>query len=307
MTRKQTIGADMLVGAILVFAVLMLAGCGAQVPDVKGKTLEQARKELSVAELKLGKKAYDASARGRLWTVVSQSPASGQRAAADSSVDITLAGAPPVSVPAVSGKPAAVASALASAGLTVGKVVRSYNGSVPAGAVVSQNPTAGADAPRGSAVTLVVSKGPAPVRVPHVLGKTGSDAKNTLRAAGFKIVVVTRDSAARKGTVLAQAPKASRLLQPGKRVVLTVSTGVELVTVPDVVRMYGQAPEGDLSDPDAFTAGLNDYVNGRLAALGLRARLVWVSPFSDPRFGEQSPTAGSRVPRGTTITAWMEM
>jgi hypothetical protein len=55
---------------------------------------------------------------------------------------------------------AAATTALGNAGLTVGTVSNAASTTVPAGAVISQNPGAGTLVAPGSAVALVVSSGP---------------------------------------------------------------------------------------------------------------------------------------------------
>ena len=68
-----------------------------------------------------------------------------------------------VVVPNVVGKTEAEArSAITSAGLTVGTVTQEYSNTVPAGKVIRQNPAAGTEVDRGSAVNIVVSKGAQP-------------------------------------------------------------------------------------------------------------------------------------------------
>ncbi len=57
---------------------------------------------------------------------------------------------------------AAAGTALTGASLTTGTVTKKYSGTVAAGLVISQAPTAGQSVPYSSAVNLVVSKGPAP-------------------------------------------------------------------------------------------------------------------------------------------------
>ena len=58
---------------------------------------------------------------------------------------------------------AAASAAIASAGLTVGTVSTAPSTTVPAGSVISQNPSGGTLVSPGSAVALVVSSGPPPV------------------------------------------------------------------------------------------------------------------------------------------------
>ena len=78
-------------------------------------------------------------------------------------VTITVEPTLPVTVPVPNmvGLSQSVAeSAITSAGLTVGTVTQEASSTVPAGNVISQNPTASTLVPKGSAVSLVVSSGP---------------------------------------------------------------------------------------------------------------------------------------------------
>ena len=81
---------------------------------------------------------------------------------APDTVTISVQAAPvTVTVPNVVGmSQSAAKSAITGAGLTVGTVTEAASQTVPAGAVLSQNPAAGASVTRGSAVNLVVSSGP---------------------------------------------------------------------------------------------------------------------------------------------------
>ena len=72
-----------------------------------------------------------------------------------------------VSVPHVLGMPQAQAqSAITGAGLAVGTVTQDYSEMVAAGNVLTENPAAGVAIVEGSAVSLTVSLGPAPVTIP---------------------------------------------------------------------------------------------------------------------------------------------
>ena len=77
-------------------------------------------------------------------------------------VTISVQAAPvTVTVPNVVGmSQSAAESTITGAGLTVGTVTEAASQTVPAGAVLSQNPAAGASVARDSAVNLVVSSGP---------------------------------------------------------------------------------------------------------------------------------------------------
>lgn len=95
----------------------------------------------------------------------------------------------------------------------------------PAGVVFEQSPGGGATVPLGSVVTIFVSNGQAPqTPVPNVVGRTQQDAKNRLKAAGFRVVVqyqeVTEHS--QEGIVLSQSPKGGKRAPPGSIVTIIV-------------------------------------------------------------------------------------
>ncbi|CAB4660775.1 unannotated protein [freshwater metagenome] len=133
----------------------------ATVPDVVGRTQAAAESLLKtnnfIPEVK--EAASDTVAKG---TVISQSPSANAKATKNSVVTITVStGAGDVSIPNVVGLNAASASnQLGQAGFTVTTKSQS-NATVPAGNVISTNPTAGTKAAKGSSVEILVSTGPA--------------------------------------------------------------------------------------------------------------------------------------------------
>ena len=71
-----------------------------------------------------------------------------------------------VTVPDVTGQTQAnAASMITAADLTVGTISHDYSDTVPAGSVISQNPTGGTSAACGSAVDLVISEVPTDIRL----------------------------------------------------------------------------------------------------------------------------------------------
>jgi serine/threonine-protein kinase len=110
------------------------------------------------------------------------------RAPRDSTVKLVVSSGPaPVAVPDVSQKSYDdAAAALTALRFTV---VRrdDFSGSVPNGKVIGTEPAANALAPRGSQITIVVSKGPELVVVPNVKAMTLEQATATLQAQGFQV------------------------------------------------------------------------------------------------------------------------
>ena len=112
---------------------------------------------------------------------------------------------------------------------TAGFVVRtSYvTSSRPEGIVVSQSPSAGTSAARGSTVRLGISLGPAPKparTVPDVVGEDEATATADLRRAGFTVEVVDQptDDPNEEGVVLDEDPAPGTRAPAGSQVTIFV-------------------------------------------------------------------------------------
>jgi serine/threonine-protein kinase len=94
----------------------------------------------------------------------------------------------------------------------------------PEGNVIQQAPPVGTKVSAGDRVTITVSKGPATVAVPDVVGLTRGDARGALQTAGFQVQVKTRESQdpADDDIVLDQRPGHGTQLKKGRTVVLYV-------------------------------------------------------------------------------------
>ena len=104
------------------------------------------------------------------------------------------------------------------------------------GRVIEQDPRGGETAEEGSTVTLTVSLGPAPVRIPDVAGLPEAEARKKLEGKGFEVQVDERSSdSVRPGRVIGTDPEIGTELAAGQTVTLIVSSGTNLVTVPSVV------------------------------------------------------------------------
>jgi len=194
-----------------------------------------------------------------------------------------------VPVPNVTGMtPSEAQTAITDAGLVVGDVEQQYSEEATPGVVMDQSPEPGVEAEKGSAVKLVVSKGKELLTVPDLKGKTESEASRIAREAGFALDVPERkpNKDVPKGVVFAQTPEPGAQLPRGTLIVLTVSEGVELKQVPDVLNK---------SKADADKA---------IKAAGLVPKFT--EDFSDTvapgKVISQTPDPGVFVNAGATVT-----
>lgn len=137
------------------------------VPDVVGEQSSAAQDAIVAAGLTVGAITYDYSGENPAGQVVSQDPTAGTEVSAGTAVNLVVAADPSI-VPYVVGMTQSAAStALVNADLTVGTIMLVYSDTAPEGQVIQQGTAAGTAVAPGTAVNLVVSRGPEP-QVPAV-------------------------------------------------------------------------------------------------------------------------------------------
>jgi eukaryotic-like serine/threonine-protein kinase len=200
------------------------------VPDVVGKSASDAESILNSKGLKWSEHTVPSdSAEG---TVVAQAPSNGARVKQGTTIRLNVASGPqPVGVPPVVGESFDQASsALQGAGFAVRRV--DVDSNQPAGTVIHQDPAANSVQPRGSTVTLSVSKGPTTTAVPDVTSLDQDTATAQLRAAGFKVAVQYKDTSdpAEDGVVVSQRPVGDSQAKVNSTVTIVVGRIVQTTT-----------------------------------------------------------------------------
>ena len=130
------------------------------------------------------------------------------------------------------------------------------------GTVLEQDPRAGVEAEKGSTVTLSVAAARGDAEVPDVVGQPQDEAREELEDANFR--VKTREDASSDvdaGSVISTSPSPGVTTRVGSTVVMTVSTGPQMVTVPDVLGATESAA-GARGPPSSFEALLAQGASG---------------------------------------------
>jgi eukaryotic-like serine/threonine-protein kinase len=161
------------------------------VPDVRGQSSLQAVQALNNAHLKAN--PVSISSNNPADTVLAQDPAAGKKVKQGTVVRINVSKGPqPVTIPDVTGQTFNQASAqLTSQGFQVAR--SDVDSTQPATTVLAESPAPGTSAPKGSTVTLTVSKGPTTTVVPDVTNQDPSTAAATLQASGFTVSQTQQD------------------------------------------------------------------------------------------------------------------
>jgi len=209
------------------------------VPNLDGLTQDAATTAVTEAKLKVGTITQQASNTVVAGNVVSQDPANESSLLPGSAVNLVISSGPLVmlTVPNVEGlTQAAATTAITGANLMVGTVAQRASNTVVTGNVIGQDPAKGSSLAQGSAVNLVISSGPQIVNVPNVQGLTENVATTTLNEAKFVIGKVTQQTSdlVATGKVISQDPASGSSVAEGSPVNLVISSGAQLVAVPNV-------------------------------------------------------------------------
>jgi beta-lactam-binding protein with PASTA domain/predicted Ser/Thr protein kinase len=198
------------------------------VPALQGMSVADATALLKSQGLVLGKQTNaptnDATQVGK---VVNSSPGPGVRVKGGSTVDIAVGvQQTALTVPDVTGQDKDDAKkALEAKGFEVD--TNTVDGGGQKDTVLSTDPAAGTQAQPGSKVTMNVSKGNQPSAVPSVLGQTVSQAKQTMKAAGFtNVSTQTVDTGGQfAGRVVQQSPPSGSTVDSDQEITLVVAKG----------------------------------------------------------------------------------
>lgn len=159
-----------------------------KVPDLKGRTLADARARLKKAGLAAGMVTRDFDEDVPKGQVVTTDPAAGTERHGGSAIALTVSRGRPVEVPDVTGSSLQDArDELEDAGLKVKVAERRVASEFDEGQVAAVSPGEGERLAEGDTVTVTVSRGRKQVKVPDVVGEKAGDARKTLEAAGFEV------------------------------------------------------------------------------------------------------------------------
>jgi len=214
-----------LVAAVIVLAVLgvgawlLLRNKGIAVPNLAGKNTADAIAALTAVNLQLDPNVNTAqSTAADSGKIISQNPAAGTKAEAQSKVQVTV-GAQYYQVPSLVGMAFKDAqTSIANNHLTVGQSTTEANGNFAGGVVWKQSPDANTQALGGTAINLWVT--PQTATVPQLVGLTIISANSALQSVGLSLGNVTGNQA--QATITAQYPAANQVVQIGTKVNVTV-------------------------------------------------------------------------------------
>jgi eukaryotic-like serine/threonine-protein kinase len=191
-------------------------------------------------------------------------------------------------VPVVAGEsPGTALAALHQAGFDKVTTSQVNSETVARGNVVGTKPSGNSQVRRNAKITLLVSLGPKVYVLPDVRNKSEGTARDALSAVHVKVTTTQRaDGSVKKGDAIGTDPPAGTNVRANTPVTLIVSSGPEMVEVPDVTGQNQDDATNTLQDAgfDVKTVeqANNDVDQGKVIS--------------------QDPGGGSQVPKGGTVT-----
>jgi serine/threonine-protein kinase len=187
------------------------------IPNLKGRTLEEATNALEKLNLKVGdiSTAFDEKV-DKSKVVKAADFRVGSEVKRGTTVDLVVSkGRKPIDIPDYTGKRGSDAVAgLEKAGFKV-EVGRAYSDDVDRGRVISQAPNDGTGF-KDDTIRILVSRGPEAIEVPNVLGKPRNEATKTLADDGVDVRAIGPGNF----TVQAQTPGPGKKAKVGSTVTL---------------------------------------------------------------------------------------
>ena len=318
--RKNNVNSDtkrimkilmIVAGVVVALLILFLVGSAAgffsgpglvqneqemvKVPDLRGMTEEEARKELEGTDL--GMKVENERQPSNQYEegeIMSQDPAEDTEVAKNSTITVVISSgeeAKMVKVPNIVDRTEEEAEkSLQAAKLTVVHGEAQFSDEIDAGRVISSDPEAGTEVEEGTEVTIVISLGKDQAKVPELRNKSASEAEAALKDAGLAGSASEEYSdSVEAGLVISQSIDAGEKVDKGTTVSYVVSKGPETkyVTVPNLVGKTRSAAEKALRDAGLSVGEVNeDYVRNNDVNLVV----------------DQSISSGMSVEAGTSVS-----
>lgn len=220
-----------IVSGIVVMKVAMYTGGEAvNAPDVRGKEIIPALKELNAKGLNLKITRMENNPTVPKDRIISQDPVPGEPVKTGRSVRVVISrGSQETIMPDITGASLIRAETMLDGGdIRIGKKIYIHSNRLR-DVILAQRPEPGSFVKRGETLSLLVSSGPPPERImtPDFTGEPVSMAMERLKELGLRIrrVLYRPGEGKERGVVIEQDPPFGSRIDKGSYVTLTISEG----------------------------------------------------------------------------------
>jgi serine/threonine protein kinase/beta-lactam-binding protein with PASTA domain len=294
--RRRRRGPALLVVAVLLVALTAYAGWWLGIgrytsaPGIENLPVKAAQARLSAAglDLEVAERTYSETVAA--GSVISTDPQGGERVVEGGTVDVVVSLGPErYEVPTLRGKDVSeVGTILEDHHLALAPLKYVWSEVVPRGKVVAATPRAGTELKPDAPVTVAVSKGPRPIKIPDLTGRNADRAESRLSGLGFEVDRTEENSdTVDKGKVISQDPDQGKG-HKDDTITLVVSKGPVMVEVPSLKAMT-------VTDATQTLSGLGLDIEVRHSDLYIGL----------DRVAQQDPGSGDVVPKGSTVIVYV--
>jgi serine/threonine-protein kinase len=283
------------VGAIITFFLLNGGGSSdtVTVPDLKNATEVEARGQLADLGLEFVLGTSENSDEVEKGLVIRTDPAADKEVKKGSKVKVILSNGPEmVEVPELTNTtPEDARAALEKRGLVYAEGTPKNDPNIEKGRVCAQSVKAGESTKKGSTITVNLSLGKEMTSIPQVVGLSAEEAERYLTDAGLEFnYAEPQYSEQPEGHVIAQNPTSGIEIAKGSTITLTLSAGLEQVTVPDLT---GKT----LVQATAELRALGLFISSQEQETPYSTEVGFVIG--------QNPGGGDSAPAGSTVTVYI--
>lgn len=158
-------------------------------------------------------------------------------------------------------------TSLENMGLIV-KTSQEMSDEIEEGKVIRQLPSAGHVLETGDSIRLFVSSGPNKFALDSYVGSELSEAKAELELQGVEVTVTEEyNNTVPKGVIISQSPAPGTEMMKGSKVTLTVSLGVEIITVPTLMDLTVDAARDALTNKKLKLGEVTEISSGKAKGL----------------------------------------
>jgi beta-lactam-binding protein with PASTA domain len=179
-------------------------------------------------------------------------------------------------------------TAVTAAKLKVGTVTQQASNTVATSKVISQDPASGSSLTQGSPVNLVISSGPQMmVAVPNVEGLNQAAATTAITGAKLMVGTVTQQTSntVATGKVISQDPASGSSTAQGSPVNLLISSGPQMVTVPNVEGLTQDAATTTITEAKLMMGTVTQQTSNAVAT----GKVISQDPASGSSAAQGSP------------------
>ncbi|MFW6131700.1 MAG: PASTA domain-containing protein [Candidatus Aminicenantaceae bacterium] len=216
------------IGAIIAFYIVQ-KGETISVPDLTGRSLEEARYELILRKLSIIKSGVQYNNKWKQDKIISQEPPPGSIVKANSIVKVILsAGSESIRIPNLIGKNLQnINKILADNDLRRKTIAQIHTKKYAAGKVITQLPEPYKEVPENAAISLLISQGEYEPRyvMPDLIGRRANPVMEELEKMGFKIgdLRYSYYEGLEKNIIIRQSPHQGYCVQKRNLITLEVS------------------------------------------------------------------------------------